>query len=328
MKKTLATPIVLLALFVNNISIFGQAISADPEIINELINRTLIVEQLEPDEEIVASFDKRIAKAKKQVLVDKYAAEKEEYLLFAEQYNELISRAASEVLKSHESIEYKTSSEVKKLREDGSTDYTVLYYSPYTIAISNLHIKSLKYSRIENKKTDYSFFLPAIAHRDEAEIMKYGDYKIALKLMVNHLEGIRTTQKKNYPFINYAKDQAKLNCEEKAGNVLTIDQQMIQKNQSEEAMSKAFGNSVNLGPTSALMDLIENDTDQLVALAIPLSIVTGTSPSGSALNVSTSKINVIKCLVNAKTGKILASTGQKAFAYFNAKDLKKMSSCQ
>lgn len=328
MKKTLATTIIVLALFINNISLFGQAISADPEIIDELISRTLIVEQLETDEEIVASYDKKIAKAKKQALIDKYSAEKKEYILFAEMYNKHISRAASEVLNSHQSIEYKTSSEVEKLRENGSSDYTVLYYAPYTTATSNLHIKSLKYSRIENQKVDYSFFLPAIDYRDEVDIMKYGDYKIALKLMVNHLEEIRATQKKNYSYINYAKDQAKQNCGDKAGSVLTIDQQMVQENQSEEAMNQAFESSVNLVTTSVFMDLIENDADQLVALAIPLNITTGTSPSGSALKVSTSNINVIKCLVNANTGKILASTGQKAFVYFNAKDLKKLSSCQ
>ncbi|WP_422359224.1 hypothetical protein [Reichenbachiella sp.] len=329
MKRTVLFQFILIITpLANSVSLWGQVTSTNPEIIDELISRTLIVEQLETDQKTVDFYDKKIANAKKQNLKDKYTTQKGEYLMFPKKYNELISRAANKILKSHPSIEYKTSSEVEQLRKIGSSGYTVLYYEPFTTVGSNLHIKSIKYSRIESKKADYSFFLPAIPYRDETEIMEYEDYKIALKLMINHLEATKAQQNKNYSFHNYAKDQSTQNCSEKSRYSLTIDQKMVQKNESKESMSKAFGNSVNPVPTAELLKLIENDVDQIIALAIPLNIVSGTSPANTAIKISSSNVNVFKCLVNTKTGKILAATGQKASVNINSKELKKLGSCK
>lgn len=329
MKLTSKTIFLWVSMVGLSINLQAQTFTADPEAIDELTSRTLIVEQLELDDEIIQSFDRKIAKAKKQVLIDRYSSEKEDYIRFAEQYNLLVSKAASKILNSHRSIVKKTTSEVEQLRKEGSTQYTVLSYHPYTTVGSNLHIKSLKYSRIEQagRKLDYLLFLPVLTHRETTDVMEYGDYEIALKLMVNHLEGVKAMARNNYSLSNHAKDQSKINCAEKSKYDLIIDEKLISKKLSEESMSKAYGNMVTLTATSDLMDLIENDSDKLIALAIPLDIVVGSSPSAAAIKMTSSNINVIKCLVNAKTGRILASSGRSASAYFSAKDLKKLSSC-
>lgn len=307
----------------------GQTAKVNPEIIDDLLRRPLIVEQLEIDQEVVASFDKKIANAKKQTLVDKYSRQKDEYVKFAEEFNQFIELAASKILTSHEAIVTKTGQEVQQLRKQKSTEYTVLYYEPYTVTGSDLHIKSLKYTRIERigKKVDYSFFMPSISHREESERIKYGDCEITLKLMIEHLASVKALNKKNYSFSSYAKDQSELNCNQKSKYSLGLDKGMVQKNQTEEAMSAAIGIPVHQVSTTDLMKMIEDDRDELIALSIPLDIVIGGSSSNSALKISSSNINFTKCIVNAKTGKIIASSGRKASAYFSAKGLKKLGNC-
>ncbi len=327
MKLTIK--IFLLSFFILTITVrLNAQASSKLEGIKEMLNRPLIVELLEPEEDIIASYDKKIGNANKQALIDKYTAQKEAYLGFADRYNEFVQKAASDLLTSHPSIETKKTSEVKELIKSGSKDYTVLYYSPHNTVGSDLYIKTLNYTRIENvkKKRDYSFFMPYTGLDEEGEEMEYGDFLVALKLIKKHIEGIISTGKANYSFTNYAEDQAELNCRERSKFVLNINDLSIQKKETQERLSAAYGN-VKLSSKADFLRLIEGDVDELVAVSIPLRIATGSGSQG-AVTVSSSNILYTRCILNVATGDIYGATGQRSSAYYNSKDLKKMGACQ
>lgn len=317
-------------------SYHAQTIGAKPEEFKEIVSRPLIVQVLEVDPGRIDYLEKRIAKAKKQALIDKYTSELERYKTFSESYNQNLKTAVEKFWKLNESVSFKTSSEVKKLVAEESTEYTILYYNEFNPMGSGLFIPRLNYTRIEymkegttllkNKSIDYSFPLPYTNHLEYQE-MTLGDFALALKMIMTQIETIQSGDNNKLTIKSYLSDKAKDNCPRNSFPSLMIDKEMVGKKDSETTLDGAYKGEVKLVSSEEMLNYLSNEDEQLLGLSLPVGISKKTG-TGAGVTSMKAEINFIKILVHANTGNIYASSKITNNPYYRAKELAKIVVCK
>ncbi len=111
--------------------VYAQVVYAKTEEFTLLKKRTLLVEQLELDEEKVEGWKRKRDKAKgSKPKVEKRLTEMiDEYTSFVSDYNPGMRVAVEAIWDFNTEVEYKTVSEIRELRKKKSKSYTVLWYS-------------------------------------------------------------------------------------------------------------------------------------------------------------------------------------------------------
>ncbi|MGD1848816.1 MAG: hypothetical protein ACFB10_25780 [Salibacteraceae bacterium] len=110
--------------------VHAQVVYAKTEEFTLLKKRTLLVEQLELDEEKVEGWKRKRDKAKgsKPKVEQRYSEMIDEYTAFVNTYNAGMRAAVEAIWDFNTEVEYKTVSEIRELRKKKSTKYTVLWY--------------------------------------------------------------------------------------------------------------------------------------------------------------------------------------------------------
>ena len=325
---------IIIWLIVNPVS--AQVTYSKPDEFSSIKKRTLIVELLEVNKKQIEKWKKKKSKTKKPKVSREYGNMILEYENFVKDYNSYIKAAVEKYWDFNSNIEYKTYTEVKKLRKS-SKKYTVLWYSESGSQTADeyghkyfpdLTIPTLNYSRIEKgtRKVDYSFFMPNTGERKKNEI-RLSDIIISLKLMKNQINQIEKIGKKRYIFKSYAKDQAKENCNKLSGKKLYINELTIHKNTSIGQIKSAYkAGTVEKISDEEVSKAIENEEDYIIGFAIPYQIATG-----SVGPFSSAQIIFLKSFINVKTGKIYTyygtSMGDFTDPFFRRKDFSKFGKC-
>lgn len=199
-----------------------------------MATRILIVELQEEDPEVIKSitYAMLIRKEKKDSLL-------KEYKSFISNYNIRIKSAVEKYWKYNESVEFKTSLEVSRLKETKNTKYVHLSYilleqTGLNAAINNapinhLGVPALIYSRMEQpeKKPDYKICIPSTGtlnfkNLDYLEC----DFKFTLTQMQEHLKWM-IQNNKTIEFQEYAGIKAKENCSKLKNLKLQIQKNLL-----------------------------------------------------------------------------------------------------
>lgn len=335
MKKIKSPTFIILLLFILSMNkSFSQVVYAKAEEFKELKKRTLIVQLLEEDKSAIEKMEKNIAKEKKPDKKEAAQKELDDIRTFIKGYNEYIKTAVTKYWDLNEKVEYKTISEVKKLRESKSNKYTVLFYSEsmndrtdaYGFRYApTLFIPTFNYSRIEEGtvKIDYSFFMCSTNHGK----MSYGDVAFSLLLMKNHIAEIEKSGKKKYTFREYASDEGKKNCDSIKGKTFNMDKKQIHSKTDEKELKEKFTNgTLNFVTTDELILAIENEENAIYGFTIPNTIA-----AGSMGPLTASRITFYRCFINVKTGKIYSckgdSMGEFNDNYFRPKEIGDLGNC-
>ena len=317
MKKTSFILISLLAL-INLFNAEAQITKASPEEFKSIKSRPLIVELAEEDKDYIESIEKKISKASDNPeRKERLKKDLEGHKNFVSIYNSTIKEAMDKYWNLNKTIIYKTVEEVKKLREDKSNKYTVLFYSMsstsgsasvgYTFN-SGLAIPTLNYSRIEEGtiKVDYSFFIPSTGDR-LGDAMVLSDFAISFKIMKNQIEAIESLGNKNYTAKKFGKDQAEANCSKMAGKTIYFDETFFKDKVSDSEVAEASKNKVKFVSHDEIGKSILNNEDKFITINIPWGIAEGSI--GVGISITTSRIQFMKSIVNANTGQIVYAYG-------------------
>jgi hypothetical protein len=317
----------------------AQITKALPEEFKEIKARPLIIEMLEVDNDFIEKQEKQIQRAKKQETKDDLKAEIENHKNFVAGYNKAINESVQKYWNLNKAIEYKTTSEVDKLRKAKNSEYTVLYFSESSTSVTNnghtyrpgINLPTMNYSRIEKimGKVDYSFFMPSI--RLDGNEMAAADLVISLKIMKNHISEIEKTGEKNYTAKDFGKDQEKVNCSKLQGKPIFLDKKFLNDRTTEdEIISANKNNKIQVVSFDELNTAIMNSDDKFVAINIPYGIKAGSANVGVTINIA--RVQYMKSLVNANTGMIVyvngVSTGELYDSYWRANQVGKIGDCK
>jgi hypothetical protein len=257
--------------------------------------------------------------------------------------------------KYNEKVEYKTQSEVKKLKESKNNKYVILPYIKQADgnmdagfkANSGVTIPALSYSKIESsdKKPDYKICVPSSEIRKDNKYLEC-DFKFALIGIQAHLKWM-IQNNKTVEFQEYAEIIAKENCSKLKNMKLQVETDFLRKNGEQKAEAKEdYGHDLEFVTAGQLdSSYIGNKKGVAVLLRIPFEIMNPTSASGNMGNMnaggvrdSNQKTQFYKIVVDCESNKILwadVSGGfslKKAFIvpdeFVKKSDFKNMGQCK
>lgn len=335
MKKQLL--LILSILVIGNNLLHAQVFKTKYSDFDEIRKRPLIVVTKVNNEKNIKKLKQKIAKAKKESKKKKLEKRLKNSLDFVKNYNANIKELTPKFLKSHPEIQFMNEKEYKDFykKNKRKKQYSVLknesYHKVYSGGSDNdipfseqsdTSIPALTYGRMEKSPYDYMFFIPYLGV-DYGKITK-ADLTIAFKLMNKHIDYVVKNKKnRRYVFIEYAKDQAKMNCEQLAGKEIYIAKEMIHKKSSPDDIKSTYKyGKINIVSKKELEKIIENGQDKIVAILFPFTII------GKA----TSRVAFAKIILNAKDGTIYQVKGAKMGQYidgkFRTKEFKKYGKCK
>ncbi len=306
----------------------AQEINAKAKDFKDIIQRPLIIELLELDQDQVDFYDKRIEKAKNEEIKSKYVEERKMFEDFVEVFNNSIPELIAVDFDLHPSYKTMSRSEVDDLRKDDSNEFTVLSFNEYTITgAGGLSIPTLRYGRIESKKADYTFFLPYTEYEAEMNAEK-SDFSLALKIMKEHIKSMELSDKNIYTFWEYAKDQVSENCNKTSEYKLNLENASLGKKESDNSMKAVYKGDLDVLSDEEFSFLLDEGRDELVGISIPNGIKVGSTQNGSAISVKTANVNYNWYLINVKSGEIYAVSRVIVAPHFRSKGLLKMLNCK
>ncbi|MFY7879027.1 MAG: hypothetical protein ACOVP6_03075 [Lacibacter sp.] len=268
-----------------------------PDDFKEMAKRTLVVELLEENKGVIEKLSKK----------EKTAKELQDYKSFITDYNRMIQDAVSKYWKYNATIEYKTGSEVSKLRDSKTTKYVILAYIELGdidyefFTRSELTVPALMYQRIENprRKPDYKIYFPSSYARRDSKYLE-SDYKFALISIQENIKWIIKNDKILH-FNDYTEKIAEPNCSKLKNLTLLIDKEYLYKSVSESEAKDAYGNKIEFVSSDKLdMSFVNGEEGKAVLFTIPYGIA-----KGSLGPLNTSRLVYFKVIVDCKSGEIL-----------------------
>jgi len=339
----------ILFVVISSFDVKSQIVNAKPDDFKEITKRQLIVQLITEDSYFVDDLEKKISKTGNIKRKTELESELAAYRGFITMYNSFVKEAFNKfwLLNNIKPFEFKTFSQVQEIRKVNPKNYTLLQFVQTKLWVKNEYgqetftgrtIPTLVYSRMENsepydnnfnKKIDYSFYFPFIESRKNAQLF-IADLIISLKLIQNHINEITAYDKKNYTFLNYAKDQDDENCSKlKATNLLVEDKHLDSKTNKQD-IQKAFSGNLNIIGSEEIASVIEKEEDAVVSIILPYCIKS--DKSGVSGMESSERIMYIKCFVNSKNATIYSCYGTKTTdnwePIFKVQEFKKIEKCK
>jgi hypothetical protein len=239
---------------------------------------------------------------------------------FVPYYNTMIKSVIGKYWKYNQEIEYKTTSEIKKLKESKSDKYMVLYYVKQNkLAIygeakvsSNIIIPSLFYSRIEemDKKPDYKICMPSSGIRQDNRYLEY-DFKFILVEMQAHLTWM-IQNNKTVQFNEYIQLVSKDNCNKLKDKKLLTDKsllrpkELLNKRLTEAQATLIYGNKIGFVAAEELNSFyVSNAKETAVLLNIPYGGIRPTPMEASQSMQRRVLLSYYKVIVDCETNEIL-----------------------
>jgi len=295
-----------------------------------------------------------IAMAKRPVLVELFEEKinddgEKESEPFIPYYNALIKLVVGKYWKFNQDIQYKTTSEINKLKELKNDKYVVLTYIKQSGRAlygeskvnSNIIVPSLCFSRIEeiDRKPDYTICVPSSGIRKNNKYLEC-DFKFIVTEMQAHLAWI-IQNNKTIQFNEYIKMIAKDNCPKLKDRKLLVDKNSLQPKQllksklSEPKARLAYGNNIGFVTASELnLSYVENTKGTAILLSIPYGGLRPTPMEASQSMQNRVLLSYYKVAVDCETNELLwiEIPGQliqgNTEAFIKASELKDMGECK
>lgn len=267
----------------------------DPDELKQLKTRSLIVEVLEEDPDIL----KKLSKPKK-------AEELEDYKKFIVDFNRDFKVYAQKYWIYTDKIEFKTATEIEALQKAKNKSYAVLRLvqlndNGYWGLKTNQSVPAIAFTRIESNivKTDSKIYLPS-RHLNNDKSLSESDYKYALLLLQANVDWI-IANNKVLNFDKYAEKMAKENVSKLKGKTLLVEDNMLAKGRTKEAAIKNYGGDLKFVPESELNDALVNKSKNCAVLyTAPYGIV-----KSNMVVAQLSTIVYFKIIVDCETNEIL-----------------------
>lgn len=294
---------------------------------NSLDRRTLIVEILEKDEFALAKLNKEIKDNPEGVT---------NYLAFIKNYNENIQKAVAAHWKLNTEIEYKTSSEVKKMIE--GRDRKSVMLSPVEVGGTDAFITRKEGTAImlvlyrpekSTAEPDYKIMMPYAAMRKKAENIA-NDYDFIVKMAVNNIAYMQEKKTTSDAF-DFMETQAMANCAKlDKKKTLLIDAELLSPKADKDGVRKYYEKSkfkVEKNRDDIDNAIANNDAETFYMVLIPYS--TFTNPFD---RVKKTYILCYKVIVSAETMEVVIYMEGKAkaapdVALIQEKDFKDLNKC-
>ena len=336
MKQSLISAFFMILSF----SSFAQLVKADPDELAAMMKRTLIVEVREEDPEIIASLEKSIKKKPEN------AEHLTNYKAAVRTFNADLKAGVDKFWTINPKIEYKTSTEIKKLKAAKNSQYVCLTYSesgdhgggfsvnPSTGEVRNqytspLTIPTLNYIRSESKKTDYSFYMPYDITSHSPTVV---DFVFSVRFIQAHIAYI-LEKKKSMTAKEYAEECGEENCKMLKEKTLIINGSRLTDNASQKTIKENYSAPFKLAAYTDIEDAImKSDGNSACLIAIPYDLKVSRGSSGTGVSLGSSKIYYMRVAVDTKTFAVLGCHGTKAFQRITIesgpKDFKEFSECK
>ena len=269
----------------------------EKEDFKKMAKRTLLVETLEEDPDVIKRLSKKESRA--QQLMD--------YKNFIVQYNQLIKLCVPKYWTYNANIEYKTETEIKALRKANSEKYVVLEYFELTdtevdfFERSSLTVPALRYTRIEQplRKPDYKIYLPSSYVRTGNAYLE-ADFKVALEGMQDNINYVIKNDKTLH-FTDFSEKESEKNCSRLKSLTLMIEKSFLYKKTTAEEAQAAYGAKIEWVEEADLnKDVVGKTKGKAALFSIPYALA-----KGGIGPVSTSSLGFFKIIVDCETGDIL-----------------------
>jgi hypothetical protein len=299
----------------------------EKEDFKKMAKRTLIVEILEEDADVIKNLSKK----------EKRAKQLEEYKNFIKHYNEMIRAAVPKYWTYNATIEYKTTTQIEDLQKSKSNKFVLLSYFELGdsdldyIERSDLVVPALRYTRIEepNRKPDYKIYLPSSFIRAGKRYLE-ADFKVALEGMQNNIK-YNIKNDKTPQFQDYTEEVSEKNCSRLKNLTLLLEKKQLYEKVTEQEAQAAFGAKIEWVGESDIEKHVVGKTKGMAAMfSIPYALA-----KGGVGPISTSTLGFFKIVIDCETGDILWSNNPgnmpigKNIGYFLIeKEIKNMAQCK
>jgi hypothetical protein len=301
MKRKTVVCLALLALFYVNsaVSQISGKYYGEKDDFKKMAKRTLLVEILEEDPDVIKRLSKKESRAKQL----------EEYKSFIVHYNELIRISVPKYWTYNTNIEYKTETEIRNLQKSKTNKYVLLSYFELSdtdldhFERSELTVPALKYTRIEepNRKPDYKIYLPSSHIRYGKKYLE-ADFKVALLGMQENIKYVIKNDK-TIQFQDFTEKVGEKNCSKLKGLSLLVEKNQLYNKLTAQEAEAAYGAKIEWATEADIQKhVVEGTSGKAALFAIPYAIA-----KGGVGPVSTSALGFFKIIVDCETGVILWS---------------------
>ena len=291
----------------------------------ELKSRNLIVETLEENPKVLKDLEK-----------PKNAEKLIAYRRIIKLYNQDIISYAKKYWILNTNIEFKSESEVEKLKKENNKSFAILRNLKLNDIDfdfhSDLFVSALVYTPIEAKKSKpYSqAYFPVVSNSDKF-LLTEADYKFMFTVLQSNIEYI-IENKSNENSENYLRKMAEKNCPLVKNKTLLVKESLLHSSTTKEKCLKQYDGKLQLVSEDELSKaFVEKQKDKVVMFSVPYEIAKASfGPIGQSTMTS------YKVIVDCETNKILymfapkgfAVMGQNLFQFMIEKDFENIKKCK
>lgn len=315
----------------------GQArIQADAKIIEGFKKRTLVVEILEPNQQVMNLMQgipqRGSAEWRLKEIYREFYGYVDDYKRFIDSFNTVVKNHFNNLWTFNSSIEFKKSSEIDALFANPNAEYVVLYYTANEESVYPSLVLSRPEMGFEN--IDYSFFLPMKEARlKEGCCYKTFELNLAFKMMQQHLNEI-VKVKEVMTFSEFAINQADAKCGKNEDFIFWADKILLDKDVESADLKDAFpGDKAKKVKFELLDELINTgkESNYLTVIIFPGDKIE--LPESLKAQFADKVIpphTRLKLVVDMETGAVHGATidiGPNIIPTFGARELKKALRC-
>lgn len=295
---------------------------------SSLERRTLVVEVLEKNEFALAKLNKEIKDNPEGVT---------NYLAFIESYNENIKKSVAAHWKLNTEIEYKTTTEIKKMIE--GRDRKSIMLSPVEVGGTDAFITRKEGTAImlvlyrpekSTSEPDYKIMMPYADMRKKANNIA-NDYDFVIKMAANNI-AYMLEKKTTSDAYDFMESQAMANCEKlDKKKTLLIEGELLSPKADKDGVRKYYEKSkfkVEKNRDDIETAITNKDAETFYMVLIPYS--TFTNPFD---RIKKTYILCYKVIVSAETMEVVNFMEGKAkaspdVALIQEKDFKDLNNCE
>lgn len=306
-------PFLFLAILLVANDSFAQKGAARYSEYKKLVDLTLVVEQLEPDQEILATFEEKAERSQNEEKKKLVQKQLDDYLLQIGAYNESIEEAVKLAWFKNEKILFESASVVDSLRNKRNRYHIALskqivdVEAEETYGRIKLPIPTLIYTRLTKKwpRVDNCIYYPHVNNKTDANeyfLNSYGSLSI-IQRMMTMLEETKSTAA---PVIAFLASDFEVNHRPIGEKKVMILRSHMGEGTNLDKLTSYLNEQINLYTALEIKQRILNEDNILISIVIPYGVEVSTK--GDVVN---SQIKYLKVLIDPYTGEVYHASGYK-----------------
>ncbi len=263
---------------------------------NLAFKRTLLVELLEEDPETIKKMEKK---------ADKKPEALGNYQQFISSYNASIEDIMKKYWKLNDTIEFRTTEEIRKLWKTKSNKYMLIYLHQYNPNVGHSPPVEAELPVLEYQRSDRSgaslcgVFAPVVFNSwDDPDV--YTKLLFTVQFLQNNILHSKEMNKK-VNTTQFVKVQEEMNCNSLSDKRLLIDKSLFNEKVESEQIKNAYPHSSDIITDKEIDEHFKNGKEIAnVLVAIPVDVIVGKQGI-----LSISRTVFIRAIVNPYEGKVM-----------------------